>query len=224
MNGKAESRFSASFLSQWTKSLFVPQWNLSLKSSTTSCEIQPSRSAMGAPPSCAASAQSARMGILCCAAENDTCSSDPRWGYQVGKTSCLEELLWAVNVCVILLSSLWICLAIYRAKSRSKGAERSMVFFKLYSTEPFQGLEAERGWVAGSRSHRAKSSVCSLLPLPTPPSITVKAVLTIWCSGLNPILFQQRLLWLKRYLKTTVAVKRPHGQERIHPKFCSQFC
>lgn len=64
MNWRAESRFNASFLSQWTKSLFVPQWNLSLKSDTTPCEIQPCRCAMGAPPSCAAFAQRARMGIL----------------------------------------------------------------------------------------------------------------------------------------------------------------
>lgn len=165
MNWKAESRFNESFLSQWTKSLFVPQWNLSLKSSTTSCEIQPCRCAMGAPPSCAAFAQSARMGILCCRAENDTCSSDPCWGYQVGKTSCLEEELWAVNVCVILFCSLWICLAIYRAKSRSKGAESSTVFFKLYSVEPFQGLEVEAG--VGERGrHSAKSSICSPPPDP----------------------------------------------------------
>lgn len=38
-------------------------------------------------------------------AENDTCSSDPHWGYQVGKTSCIEEEPWAVDVCVILFCS-----------------------------------------------------------------------------------------------------------------------
>lgn len=198
-----------SWASEQNPSLF-PTENLSLKSSTTSCEIQPCRCAMGAPPSCAAFAQSARMGILCCRAENDTCSSDPHWGYQVGKTSCLEEELWAVNARAILFPSWWIRSAIYRAKSRNKGAERSTVFFKLYSAEPFQGLEVEAG-VGGSSRHSAKPSICSLLLPPTPPMITVKAVLllTIWCSGLNPIVVQQRLLELKRSLKTTVATERP---------------
>lgn len=34
-----------------------------------------------------------------------TCSSDPHWGSQVGKTSCLEEEWWAVDVSRILFCS-----------------------------------------------------------------------------------------------------------------------
>lgn len=40
-----------------------------------------------------------------CWAENDTCSSDSHWGYQVGKTSCLDEELWAVDVFMIMFCS-----------------------------------------------------------------------------------------------------------------------
>lgn len=106
MSWKAKSRFNASFLRQGTKSLFVPQWNLSLKSCTTSCEIQPCRCASGDPPGCATITQSARMGTLYyCWAENNTYSSDPHWGSQVDKTSCLGEGSWAVDVCVILFCS-----------------------------------------------------------------------------------------------------------------------
>lgn len=65
-NWEAQSRFNAPFLKQWTKSLFVPQWNLSLKSWTTSCEIQPCRCVLEDPPTPLSSVKSARMVTLYC--------------------------------------------------------------------------------------------------------------------------------------------------------------
>lgn len=158
--------------SEQNPSLF-PQWNLSLKSCTTSCEIQPFRCAIGDPPGCAAITQSARMGTLYCWAENDTDSSDPHWGSQVDKTSCLGEGLGAVGVCVwFCFVPLWICLAIYRAKRESKGQSVAQCFANCIpwnSSKGWRPWELETEDRVGGRTRRSSRSL--YLP-PSPPANT----------------------------------------------------
>lgn len=97
MNWKVDLRFNASFLKQWTKSLFVPQWNLPLKSYTTSCEIQLCRCAMGDPPTMLPSLK-VQEWALCTDRLKWHLPIWSPWGSQVGKMFYLREQPWAVDV------------------------------------------------------------------------------------------------------------------------------
>lgn len=67
---------------------------------------------------------------------------------------------------------LWICLVIYRAKGKSKGAECSTVFCKLYSMEPFQGLETLEAGSRGQGGWKSRQSSRILYLPPSPPANT----------------------------------------------------
>ena len=183
MNWKAKSRFNASFLRLGTKSLFVPQWNLSLKSCTTSCEIQtadvPWESRLAVLPSL-----KVQEWALCIARLKMTLSAlipigVPKWTKLPAKGRGCGQWM-CVWFCFV---PLWICLVIYRAKGKSKGAECSTVFCKLYSMEPFQGLETLKAGSRGQDGWKGRQSskyyICLLLPQLTPPAITITAVLLL---------------------------------------------
>lgn len=97
-------------------------------------------------------------------AANDTDSSDPYWGYRVGKTSCSEE---GPRVCVGCVAvGVYLCMCVYedffpssvnllsyffRAEEDGKESQCHSVFSKLCSVEPVQRLEAPatggRRWI-----------------------------------------------------------------------------